>query len=67
MFPGEEYVLVRFLTRGSGPGMEAKTPPWFAVWRALEETEGPEALKWTVLRIVSAPEGSPRPVQFLEV
>jgi hypothetical protein len=40
---------------------------WFAVWRSLEEKEGPEALRWTVLRIVPAPEGSTVPVQFLEV
>jgi hypothetical protein len=40
---------------------------WFVVWRALEVTEGPEALKWTVLRIVPDPEGSPVPLQFLEV
>jgi len=38
---------------------------WFVVWRALEVTEGPETLKWTVLRV--APEGIPLPVQFLEV
>jgi hypothetical protein len=40
---------------------------WFAVWRSLEEKEVLEALRWTVLRIVPAPAGSPHPVEFLEV
>jgi hypothetical protein len=40
---------------------------WFAVWESLEKTDGPEALKWTVLRIVPAAAGSPHPVDFFEV
>jgi hypothetical protein len=40
---------------------------WFAVWRSLEEKDGPEAIRWTVLRIIPAPAGSPHPYDFLEV
>jgi len=44
---------------------------YFAVWRSLEVgADQPEALRWTVLRILPAsegPDGSPAPVQFLEV
>jgi hypothetical protein len=44
---------------------------WVAVWRSLEVGEDqPEALRWTVLRIVrepQGPDGGPAPLQFLEV
>ena len=41
---------------------------WFCVWRSLEEGEDqPEALRWTVLRIVPKPEVGPVPFEFLEV
>lgn len=40
---------------------------WFAIWRSLEEKDGPEERLWTVLRIVPDPEGPPGAVQFLEV
>jgi len=41
---------------------------WFCVWRSLEVGEDqPEALRWTVLRIVPNPESGPVPFDFLEV
>jgi hypothetical protein len=47
---------------------------WFAVWKDLEVTEGPPALRWRLLRIVPSPstalpgpDSGPFGVEFYEV